>query len=262
MAKGRMINRGIATDVKFNSLTVNEQWLFMRMLPFMDDYGRITGNIFELKMSVIPAQVPVSNDDAIKQCLDRIQAVGMIRWEENVVIQFLGFYKNQKIGHKPANSLYSDKYAEKSDPKKAPKTAKKGKAHTQPPPKYKAQPKDLKMVHNYFKDQEIENAKVNAKKFYDYYMANGWVQGAGKKPIKSWKHCLSSWNFEKKQKAKSDKVMMMCPNSIVEKGHDRRKVTRGITTHCIKCKASLISEGEYNFRKVTQGDLKSSFDTN
>ena len=48
MAKGRMINRSIATDSKFNILGIQAQWLFMRMLPFMDDHGRITGNIFEL----------------------------------------------------------------------------------------------------------------------------------------------------------------------------------------------------------------------
>ena len=55
MAKGRMINRTIATDSKVNSLDINDQWLYMRMLPFMDDYGRLTGKLFELKYQVIPS---------------------------------------------------------------------------------------------------------------------------------------------------------------------------------------------------------------
>ena len=49
MAKGRMINRSISIDPKFNLLSMEGQWLYMRMLPFMDDYGRLTGNLFELK---------------------------------------------------------------------------------------------------------------------------------------------------------------------------------------------------------------------
>ena len=33
---------------------------------------------------------------------------------------------------------------------------------------------------------------IDAEKFYDYYSANGWVQGKGK-PIKDWKACVRTW---------------------------------------------------------------------
>ncbi len=33
---------------------------------------------------------------------------------------------------------------------------------------------------------------VDAERFYDYYSANGWVQGRGK-PIKDWKACVRTW---------------------------------------------------------------------
>lgn len=36
------------------------------------------------------------------------------------------------------------------------------------------------------KESEAEN-------FYNYYEANGWVQGAGKKPIKNWKAAARNW---------------------------------------------------------------------
>jgi predicted phage replisome organizer len=39
--------------------------------------------------------------------------------------------------------------------------------------------------------QERKN-HVNAEKFFDYYEANGWVQGKGK-PIKDWKACVRTW---------------------------------------------------------------------
>ena len=36
------------------------------------------------------------------------------------------------------------------------------------------------------------NNTVDAEKFFDYYTANGWVQGKGK-PIKDWKACVRTW---------------------------------------------------------------------
>jgi hypothetical protein len=36
------------------------------------------------------------------------------------------------------------------------------------------------------------NNGVDAEKFFDYYSANGWVQGKGK-PIKDWKACVRTW---------------------------------------------------------------------
>jgi|TARA_B100000315_G_scaffold204074_1_gene197294 hypothetical protein len=106
MAKGRMLNRKIATDAEFNSLASLDQWLFMRMLPFMDDFGRITGNLFELKYQTIPSCS--WGTQRLRNSLDRIAEKGLITWQEDEVIQFRGFWKNQKIGHKPAESLYPD----------------------------------------------------------------------------------------------------------------------------------------------------------
>ena len=97
MAKGRMIMRTIATGEKLNSLKVDDQWFFMRMLPFMDDYGRMTGNLFELKFQVIPS----SSWDVkrVENSLIRIVNAELIYWLKNDTIQFRGFHKNQKIGH-------------------------------------------------------------------------------------------------------------------------------------------------------------------
>lgn len=36
------------------------------------------------------------------------------------------------------------------------------------------------------------NNSVDAERFFDYYSANGWVQGKGK-PIKDWKACVRIW---------------------------------------------------------------------
>lgn len=35
--------------------------------------------------------------------------------------------------------------------------------------------------------------EAEAENFYNYYEANGWVQGAGKKPIKNWRAAARNW---------------------------------------------------------------------
>ena len=54
MARGRILSRQIAIDIKFNKLTISQQWLFMRLLPFTDDYGRVNGNLEELHLQMLP----------------------------------------------------------------------------------------------------------------------------------------------------------------------------------------------------------------
>ena len=47
-AQARMLHRSIAYDGRFNSLTITEQWLYMRMLPFVDDEGKKYDKAFRL----------------------------------------------------------------------------------------------------------------------------------------------------------------------------------------------------------------------
>jgi hypothetical protein len=44
------------------------------------------------------------------------------------------------------------------------------------------------------------NNNVDSDKFFNYYEANGWVQGKSCKPIKDWKACVRTWE----QKSKSE----------------------------------------------------------
>jgi hypothetical protein len=101
---GRMLHRSIAWDEKLNSLSKTDQWFYFRMLPFSDDYGRLTGKVFELKLQIIPS----CNWEkiTIRKVLNRLEEVGLIAWVENEVIQLTGFDKNQKIGHRKHSSLY------------------------------------------------------------------------------------------------------------------------------------------------------------
>lgn len=260
MAKGRMINRTIATDKNVNSLKVEDQWLFMRMLPFIDDEGRMTGNIFEFKYQIIPS----SNwsEEHIRNSLNRIVTANLIYFIENQAIQFRGFFKNQKIGHKPAKSLYPNiikdgEIAIESLTKVSKESNNiieaniKESNSIKSKRSYKDTPQDLKMVIDYFKELKIVSFKSNAERFYNYYETNGWVQGASKKPIKSWKACVRTWDFEKDDTTSVD-VEKVCPVYHHEDGHDKRKVGSKVTTHCKKCRSMLVSLSEWQIIQVQE----------
>ena len=55
--------------------------------------------------------------------------------------------------------------------------------------KTKFVPPTLEEVKDYCSERKNN---VDAERFYDYYSANGWVQGKNK-PIKDWKACVRTW---------------------------------------------------------------------
>ena len=43
------------------------------------------------------------------------------------------------------------------------------------------------------------NNNIDSERFFDYYEANGWVQGKSRKPIKDWKACVRTWEQRNKK---------------------------------------------------------------
>ena len=99
--------------------------------------------------------------------------------------------------------------------------------------KYKAKPKDLDMVVDYFITKGL--TKDNATKFYNHYEASGWMRGKTK--IKNWKMCLSSCDFKDYKKTIHDNLWRRNPNGY-------------IVGYCDKCGDSGMGNTIY--------DLKSS----
>jgi len=106
VAEGRMIRRKIAIDAKFNRLTRAEQWLFMRMLPFADDEGKLTGDLEELKLEALPGANVSINE--LQTLLSGMKAKSAIGYNQGLVIKFNGWRKHQKLNHRPALSIYPD----------------------------------------------------------------------------------------------------------------------------------------------------------
>ena len=43
------------------------------------------------------------------------------------------------------------------------------------------------------------NNNIDSERFFNYYEANGWVQGKSRKPIKDWKACVRTWEQRNKK---------------------------------------------------------------
>lgn len=107
MARGRILSRSISHDSKFNKLEMREQWFFMRLLPFTDDHGRMNADLEEMHYQIFPAFKDFTPQKA-RRYLNKLEEVGMLKWKENVVIEFINFSKHQKIGHRKAKSEFPD----------------------------------------------------------------------------------------------------------------------------------------------------------
>jgi hypothetical protein len=106
MARGRMIDRKIATSRKISACTRTEQWFYFRIMPFVDDEGRLPGDLFELKNLCFPAE-KISEGESLK-ILSKLHDVGLVQFAEDYVVELVGFMNHQKIGHRPAKSLFPE----------------------------------------------------------------------------------------------------------------------------------------------------------
>jgi len=106
MARGRMIDRKIATSRKISACTRTEQWFYFRIMPFVDDEGRLPGDLFELKNLCFPAE-KISEAEC-RKILDKLHDVGLVQFAEDCVVDLVGFMNHQKIGHRPAKSLFPE----------------------------------------------------------------------------------------------------------------------------------------------------------
>lgn len=106
MARGRMIDRAISTSKKFAKTSIKAQWLYMRILPFTDDHGRVSGDVWDIKHQALPAQK--ISEGEIEKLLIELHDVGLIKYAQGHVVQFERWDKHQTIGHRPAESKFPE----------------------------------------------------------------------------------------------------------------------------------------------------------
>lgn len=96
MARGRMLNSKIAEDIKFNGMSIDAQFLFMRTIPFLDRDGIVLGHPALLWSKVAPLLTQYAA--TMGSIIDEWEQAGfVIRYQDGdtPLLFFPGFRKNQ-----------------------------------------------------------------------------------------------------------------------------------------------------------------------
>ena len=100
MARGRMINQKITSDIDFNEMSIDAQFMFMRAIPFLDRDGLLTGHPALLWSKIAPLLPQYST--AMTAITDEWVSAGFVTKYtdgKTPVLFFRGFHKNQALTH-------------------------------------------------------------------------------------------------------------------------------------------------------------------
>jgi hypothetical protein len=115
MARGRMISKSLSTSEKFGSLValgeLSEftQLLYPLLVIHADDYGRLQGDAFTIKLMCLP--VSPRPLEAFAIALQQLDAAGLITWYEAAgkrYIQIRNFEWHQHGLHKRTRSQFPE----------------------------------------------------------------------------------------------------------------------------------------------------------
>lgn len=113
---------------------------------------------------------------AATDVLDRLEAAGHLK-KQNIVIDGV-----QRCLYRAVSPEVLQEKPKKTTPK------------TAAPPAQRFTPPTLAEVQGYCRER---NNAVDAQRFFDYYTANGWTQGKGKR-IKDWRAAVRLWERQEK----------------------------------------------------------------
>ena len=206
----RIIKESICTSEKIASLSDLEFRLWVGLLTYVDDAGRGDARPAIIKGRVFPLRERVSNKD-IEALLHRLAAKGCVSlytvggkpylwfptWGEHQRIRDV---KPKHPGPEEADVPLDGLRSSAADCGEEPQSAAKGGLNPNPNPNPNSNSKErggaapftrptVEEIRAYCRERE--NA-VDPQRFFDYYEANGWVQGKGK-PIKDWKAMVRTW---------------------------------------------------------------------
>lgn len=197
MARIRTIKPEFWTSEQIADCSPTARLLFIGLWNFCDDAGRHPASAKRLKMEVFPSDAIETTE--VAKWIDELINAGLVvsyvvgqQW----FWQVTGWH-HQKI-EKPTL-----KYPEPIDSA----TARRPLADSSPP--------EGKGREGMYKKENIKRKKptleeitayclernddIDPQSFLDYYDANGWVQGKGRKPIVDWKAAIRTW--EKNRRA-------------------------------------------------------------
>lgn len=191
----RIIKESIRTSKSVNSLTDFQFRLWLYLITYVDDYGRGSADPELLKGFVFPRRKGVT-EAQIEKALAELATFGMITLYEvdgESFFLFPTWSEHQRIQTKKSKFPEPDESTvihRESPPESNTNTN--TNPNTNPNTKRKKQsftPPTLKEVENYCRER---GNKVDAKRFFDFFEASGWIDSKGK-PVQNWKQKVITW---------------------------------------------------------------------
>ena len=65
MAQRRMLSRRISHSEKINALSIKSQLIYTWQIPYLDDYGCLTGEVSDIKYEIFPRNKNISEEDIV-----------------------------------------------------------------------------------------------------------------------------------------------------------------------------------------------------
>lgn len=102
MARGRMLNKTIATDKRLNKLSPNADWMYIRTIPHLDRDGIIDGDPDTLAVTICPWRLAMIADEMPSIIDEWVKSGLAVKYEsgDKTALYFVGFQKNQSLEYR------------------------------------------------------------------------------------------------------------------------------------------------------------------
>ncbi len=113
MARGRIVSKSLSCSRRFNALTDRQnglaeftQLLFTLLIPHTDDFGRMTGDPFSVKMTVLPASPrPLGEFIQAMRALHEVELITVYQSSQSDIWLQVNKFDNHQTGlHKRTTS--------------------------------------------------------------------------------------------------------------------------------------------------------------
>lgn len=201
MAERRMFAKSVINSARFLTMPPSSRLLYYDLGMAADDDGvveaftvmRTTGAADDdLRVLVSKGFVSLLNDELVAYITDwsTNNQIRKDRYQPSIyknLLVKLGDGNQRLTNGLPDGNQRSTQYRLGKDSLGKVSTGEENETATPPRPRFV--PPSIDEIRAYCNER---GNTVDAERFFDFYSANGWVQGKGK-PIKDWKACVRTW---------------------------------------------------------------------
>lgn len=165
-----------------------DAFIFLYLLSLADDNGVVDGNLSQVSKGIGVSKstlfefLKTYNGTILERSVERSASRSATRKEVRITICNIEQYACATSFSKSFEKSFTERNTERSLNEQAVPPV-------PPAPKKRFQKPTIEQVRAYVREQHYS---FSPEAFYDFYEANGWVQGKGK-PIRSWQAACRTW---------------------------------------------------------------------